>query len=213
MQPLKKRKWSGDAFELLRGVSRKKKGSEPRTDVNCYATLRCPSSLWSSHLQPIIQVSKQLLSIQGKYMETETSYFCNFLGRGWGEGGGWIIRQEVGVCPALHYTFFVHIYIYALCGIFALALLYYNSIIDFFAMGLWGGWRYQKWMNFRKSSKRPLTCPPLIFGKQCTNILLKPCFKVQDLQHKFLNENDPSPLWNFSEKNFCFGSVTRHSTY
>ena len=35
---------------------------------------------------------------------------------------------------------------------------------------------HKKWMNFRKSSKLPLTPPPLIFGKLCSNFFLQISF-------------------------------------
>ena len=44
-----------------------------------------------------------------------------------------------------------------------------------------------KRMNFRKSSKRPLTILQIFF---LNFMLQRPCLKVQNMQHKF---------WNFSE--------------
>ena len=49
------------------------------------------------------------------------------------------------------------------------------------------GWRYQNGWIFGKVPNG-LWPPPLIFGKSCCNLFQeKPCFKVQDLQHKFLD--------------------------
>ena len=115
--------------------SRLKRGNEAGMHLNCCAVSRERKKGHSQELtsivtQPFVVLhvfvvlifsqlfrspNSNLLSIQGKYMETETSYFCNFFGRG--RGGG-IIRREVGVCPALHYTFILYTYIHALCGIF-----------------------------------------------------------------------------------------------
>ena len=68
-------------------------------------------------------------------------------------------------------------------------------------------------MNFRKSSKRPLTPrPPLIFGNLCCNFFLKFMTEVSSIMAKICNinfwiENDPPPLWNFSENSSVLEGV------
>ena len=102
-----------------------------------------------------------------------------------------------------------HCHILFPCNFFEV-ILYFSNVFTFELLGSYISpsnkriVRLPNRMNFYNNSKRPLTPPPLIFGKLCCKYFHKtseksPFIKVQTLQYKFLDWKWPPPLWNFSE--------------